>query len=42
MNTSKLPNLPVRETSTVKGGLNPQPLPPRYALPVINVLRYRI
>lgn len=38
MSTKKLPNLPVR--TEVKGGLNPQPLPPRYAI-AINVLRYR-
>lgn len=40
MSTKKLPNLPVR--TEVKGGLNPQPLPPRYALPIVNVWRYRI
>lgn len=39
MNTT-LKNLPLRAPTQVKGGLNPQPLPPRYAL-AINLLRYR-
>jgi hypothetical protein len=40
MRTTKLQNLPVR--TDVKGGLNPQPLPPKIFYPIaINVLRYR-